>query len=77
MQIHMVRINPPFIKLDAFLKFCGACGTGGEAKQRIQNGEVLVDGQVCTQRGRKLEPGSKVHFLGNNTVYYEISAMKE
>ena len=52
-----ITITTEFIKLDAFLKFCGAVGTGGEAKLRVADGEVSVNGEVCTQRGRKLRGG--------------------
>ena len=48
------------IKLDAFLKFCMACETGGEAKVMIQEGCVAVNGETCVQRGRKLVPGDVV-----------------
>ncbi len=55
-----IPISTEFIKLEAFLKFSGAVETGGEAKNRIQNGDVLVDGEVCTIRGKKLLPGMTV-----------------
>ena len=55
-----IEIYSDFIKLDAFLKFCGAVGTGGEAKLRIAAGEVKVNGDVCTQRGKKLRNGDRV-----------------
>ncbi len=60
-----IPISTEMIKLEAFLKFSGACETGGEAKNRIQNGEVLVDGQVCTMRGKKLTPGMEVSIDGS------------
>ena len=60
-----IRINTDFIKLDALLKFAGLCETGGEAKELIQGGAVKVNGEVCTQRGKKLRPGDVVTFLGN------------
>lgn len=66
-----ISITTPFIKLDAFLKFCGAVGTGGEAKQRIAAGEVRVNGEVCTQRGKKLRPGDSVEFGGQG---YAVAA---
>ena len=59
-----IEIYSDFIKLDAFLKFCGAVGTGGEAKLRIASGEVSVNGEVCTQRGKKLRAGDAVSFDG-------------
>ena len=55
-RIQEVPIQTPFIKLESLLKLAGAVGTGGEAKARIQDGEVMVNGQVCTQRGKKLYP---------------------
>jgi ribosome-associated protein len=55
-----IEIYSEYIKLDAFLKFCGAVGTGGEAKLRIAAGEVKVNGAVCTQRGKKLRDGDRV-----------------
>jgi ribosome-associated protein len=52
------------IRLDQFLKWQGLVGTGGEAKQRIQGGEVRVNGFQETQRGRKLKPGDRVEVAG-------------
>lgn len=38
--------------------------TGGEAKEAIQGGEVRVNGEVCTMRGKKLRPGDVVELSG-------------
>lgn len=62
------KITTEYIKLDAFLKFAGAAGTGGEAKLLIQGGEVKVNGEVCTMRGKKLRPGDRVEMDGNVLV---------
>lgn len=51
-----------FIKLDQFLKWQGLVDTGGQAKQLIQAGEVRVNGEVETRRGRKLRPGDVVQL---------------
>ena len=59
-----IGIHSEFIKLDAFLKLSGLAETGGEAKLMVADGEVLVNGEVCTQRGKKLRPGDKVSFGG-------------
>ena len=59
-----VRIHTEFIKLDALLKFAGLCETGGEAKELVQGGAVKVNGEVCTQRGKKLRPGDDVEAEG-------------
>ncbi len=61
-----VEINPPYIKLEQFLKLCGAADTGGIAKNIILEGKVTVDGEVCTMRGKKLKGGEKVCFDGNS-----------
>ena len=62
-----IKIETPFIKLQDLLKFAGAVGTGGEAKLLIQNGEVAVNGEICTMRGKKLYPGDRA-VLGGQLV---------
>ncbi|ACK71929.1 RNA-binding S4 domain-containing protein [Gloeothece citriformis PCC 7424] len=52
------------IKLGQFLKWQGLVQTGGEAKIRIQGGEVLVNGTLETRRGRKLVRGDRVTLDG-------------
>lgn len=64
MQKQTVKIQTEFIKLDALLKFAGVTETGGEAKEAIQAGEVQVNGEVCTMRGKKLRPGDVVTLEG-------------
>ncbi len=46
--------------MESFLKLANAAETGGMAKNMIQDGEVLVNGEICTQRGKKLRPGDRV-----------------
>ena len=46
------------------MKAAGLVETGGEAKERIQNGEAQVNGEICTQRGKKLRPGDEAAFGG-------------
>lgn len=60
-------IDTDFIRLDAFLKLCDAVVTGGHAKFVIQNGEVKVNGEVCTQRGKKMRRGDTAEF--ENKIY--------
>lgn len=55
-------ITTEYIKLQDLLKFINLVETGGEAKERIQAGEVLVNGEVCTMRGKKIRPGDVVCF---------------
>ena len=66
-----VIITTEFIKLQDLLKFANLVETGGEAKERIQGGEVRVNGEVCTMRGKKIRPGDVVLFAGQElTVAY-------
>ena len=66
-----ITITTEFIKLQDLLKLAGAVETGGEAKERVQNGEVTVNGEVCTMRGKKIRPGDDVCFGGRHyTVAY-------
>ena len=64
MQTETIKIETPFIRLDALLKFAGAAGTGGEAKLLIQEGRVSVNGKVCVRRGKKLRPGDRAELAG-------------
>lgn len=49
-----IKISTEYIKLDQFLKLCGICDSGSNAKILIQNGEVKVNGKTEIQRGKKL-----------------------
>lgn len=60
-------IQTEFIRLDSFLKLCDAVQSGGHAKIVIQDGEIKVNGEVCTQRGKKLHVDDKVEF--ENKIY--------
>ena len=59
-----VVISTEFIKLQDALKFANAVPTGGIAKTEIQEGNVFVNGEVCTMRGKKLYPGDRFAFDG-------------
>ena len=59
-----IEITTEYIKLQDLLKFAAAVQTGGEAKVVIQEGDVTVNGEVCTMRVRKLRPGDDVCFQG-------------
>ena len=52
-----VKIRDEFIKLGQAMKLAGAVGSGVDAKMLIQDGEVKVNNEVCTQRGKKLYQG--------------------
>jgi len=57
-----ININTEFIKLDAFLKWAGVASLGSEAKIYILEEMVKVNGEICTQRGKKLRSGDVVNF---------------
>ena len=59
-----VVISTEFIKLQDAMKYANAVESGGMAKTVIQEGDVLVNGEVCTMRGKKLRPGDKFGFNG-------------
>lgn len=63
-----IKINTEFIKLEALLKFAGVAETGGEAKLAIQNGEVRVNDELCTMRGKKLRPGDRAELDGQTLI---------
>lgn len=56
----IINIKDEFIKLDSLLKYSGIAATGGHAKMMILDGEVSVNGEVCTQRGKKIKKDDKV-----------------
>ena len=60
MNVEEIAIRSEFIKLDSFLKFAGVTDTGGQVKEAVLEGLVLVNGEVCTMRGKKIRPGDVV-----------------
>jgi ribosome-associated protein len=66
--MEQLEIQTEYIKLDAALKFASLAESGGEAKQLIQEGYVLVNGEKCTQRGRKLRAGDVIELAGQKLV---------
>lgn len=59
-----IKIDTEFIKLDQFLKFTGLVNTGGEAKNIIMEGRVMVNGEVERARGKKLRVDDIVELDG-------------
>jgi len=68
MNYEKISIKESFIRLDSALKLASLVGTGGHAKIVIQNGEVKVNGEVCTMRGKKLYKGDTAEFEGNGII---------
>lgn len=64
MEKQIIEINTEYIKLDSFLKLSGVASTGGQAKELVAEGAILVNGEPCTQRGRKLRDGFTVSAAG-------------
>ena len=64
MKADIVTIDSEFIRLQDLLKIAGLASTGGMAKIVIQNGEVTVNGAVCTMRGKKLRDGDTAAYNG-------------
>ena len=60
-----LEITTEFIKLQDAMKYANAVYSGGEAKVLIQEGQVQVNGEVCTMRGKKLRPGDSFSFHGS------------
>ena len=63
-----IFIRDEFIKLGQALKLAGVVESGIDAKFVIQDGLVLLNGQVETQRGKKCVPGDEITFDGNTFV---------
>ncbi|KAI4451046.1 hypothetical protein C823_005593 [Eubacterium plexicaudatum ASF492] len=58
------KIRDEYIKLGQAMKLAGMAGSGTEAKILIQDGQVLVNGEVELRRGKKLYPGDVVSYNG-------------
>ena len=69
MTTEKIIIDTEFIRLDAMLKLSGAVDSGGRAKFIVQSGEVKVNGEVCTMRGKKMRNGDQAEF---NHAIYEV-----
>lgn len=67
MNNNEIIIKSEFIKLDSLLKFANLVSSGGEAKIRIAEGEVLVNNEICLMRGKKIYPNDVV-TIGNQSI---------
>lgn len=61
-----IQIRDEYIKLGQAMKLAGLVDSGLTAKEVIQDGQVLVNGEVDTRRGKKLYPGDTFSFNGND-----------
>ncbi len=71
METKKVPITTEYIKLEALLKLSGVADTGGQAKTMIQNGEVMVNGELCQMRGKKLRSGDRAEVGGDVALVVE------
>ncbi len=62
--MEIIKIRDEFIRLDSLLKLAGIVGTGGQAKMIILDGQVLLNGEVCTMRTKKIREGDIVNAMG-------------
>lgn len=69
--MNKIKIQTEVIKLEQLMKFASLVQTGGEAKQLITQGLVLVNDEICMQRGKKIRPGDKITFDGQ--IYFVVS----
>ncbi len=68
MTLKEIKIKEDFIRLDSLMKLSDLVTTGGHAKIVIQNGEVKVNGEVCTMRGKKMRKGDFLEFEDKRVV---------
>ena len=59
-----IKIETDYIKLDQFLKLAGVVQTGGQGKMLILEKNIMVNDQVCTQRGKKLRKDDIIEIKG-------------
>ena len=59
-----IKIDTEFIKLDSLLKYANVVESGGMAKSLVQEGYVLLNGEVENRRGKKIYPGDVVELEG-------------
>lgn len=66
--MEVIKLRDEFIKLGQALKAANLVEDGVEAKYVIQDGEVMVNGETDTRRGRKLYDGDVISFHGEEII---------
>ena len=69
-EFTMEKITTEYITLQQFMKLSGIVSTGGEAKLRIKEMDIVVNGEKENRRGRKLYPGDKVKIERKTYVVF-------
>lgn len=67
-----IKIKTPFIKLGALLKLSGIAMTGGEASIMLEERLVSLEGEILTQRGKKIYPGSRVDVALDEDIVINV-----
>ena len=62
----IIEITQEYITLQNLLKFANITMSGGESKVMIQEGQVKVNGEVCTMRGKKIRSGDRIEAMGED-----------
>lgn len=63
-----IKIDGDFIRMDTLMKLSGMVSQGGEAKHLIQDGQVKLNGNICTERSKKIRPGDSIEFNGVKAI---------
>ncbi|WP_242852559.1 RNA-binding S4 domain-containing protein [Acetobacterium bakii] len=67
-NMQIIEINTEYIKMDQLIKFAGIVVNGSDAKFMIADGLVRVNGELCTQRGKKIRNGDIVEIQDFDTL---------
>jgi ribosome-associated protein len=71
-NIQKIMVNSFPITLTQFMKWGGLVLTGGEAKELVREGYVLLNGEKCLVAGHKLQPGDLITLLGEEEMNYQV-----
>ena len=72
--MNKVYIHTEFIKLQQVLKLAGLIDQGSDVKYFLSQGKVLVNGEVATERGKKIRHGDIGELKGVGSVEVELEA---
>ena len=72
--MNKVYIHTEFIKLQQVLKLAGLIDQGSDVNYFLSQGKVLVNGEVATERGKKIRHGDIVELKGVGYVEVELEA---
>lgn len=64
MDYEEISIHTDYIQLDQFLKWAGLTETGGQAKELLTEGLILLNGTVVTEKRKKIRPGDQLVITG-------------